>query len=118
MKLEFKARSVNYDEAIGGDIVQAIFEENPDDDPLEPTSKSLSLSINYEFPPCNLNVEWCDGSEYGGGAEIKSYQLNERELSLFIENDSTIVVAFSTTEEIYKNIEKLLINELGQPVNA
>ena len=46
MNLEFIAKSVRYGEALGGDIVQVHFEENPDDDPLNPTSCSLCLSIN------------------------------------------------------------------------
>ena len=118
MNLEFEARSVNYEEALGGDIVQVFFEENPDDDPLEPTSKNVTLSVNYEFPPSRMGIEWCDGSEYDGGAEMQSYKISDSELVLLLENSSTIKVTFSTTAEVFKKVEKLLENELGKPTNA
>ena len=38
MNLQFDAKSVSYEEALGGDIVQVSFEENPDDDSLNPSS--------------------------------------------------------------------------------
>jgi hypothetical protein len=49
MKLKFSAKSVSYEEALGGDIVQVIFDEYPDDDPLNPRSKNVCASINYNY---------------------------------------------------------------------
>ena len=50
MNFQFDAKSVSYEEALGGDIVQVSFEENPDDDPLNPTSCSLCLTISQKPP--------------------------------------------------------------------
>ena len=63
MNFQFDAKSVSYEEALGGDIVQVSFEENPDDDPLNPSSYSLCFTINYEFPLSHIDFEWCDGND-------------------------------------------------------
>jgi len=118
MKLEFKAKSVSYEEAIGGDIIQVSFEENPDDDPINPRSKCLSFSINHEFPPCKLMFEWCDGSTSYGHAKAIKYTISNSELNLWLEDDVTINVKFSTELETYNRIAYLLNNELGDPTNA
>lgn len=113
MKLEFKANGVCYEEALGGDLVHVSFEENPDDDSLKPTSKSLFLSINYEFPPCRIYFEWCDGNEFDGRFEAKRYNLSHSEFYVELTNGSVFNVEFKTDELTYQKIEQLLRRELG-----
>jgi hypothetical protein len=114
MEIEFSAKSVSYTEALDGDIVQISFDEDPSDDPLNPTSKSVSFAINYEFPPCNLNIEWCDGSRYGGGTKVREYTLSKSKLVLWFEDGSCIRVSFSTDSKTFSKIFSLLNNELGE----
>ena len=118
MNFQFDAKSVSYEEALGGDIVQVSFEENPDDDPLNPTSCSLCLTINYEFPQSHIGFEWCDGNNYDGGAEAIKYSIRNSEFIVWLDNDAIIKVNFSTNTSRYKNIVSLLRKELGKSVNA
>ncbi len=118
MTLEFIAKSVRYGEALGGDIVQVHFEENPDDDPLNPTSCSLCLSINYEFPPTSIDCEWCDGNDYDGGAEATKYSSSSGKFGFWLNNGMKIEVEFSADIPCIKKIKRLLRSELGEPVNA
>lgn len=114
MNLEFEAKSVSYEEALDGDIVQVHFEENPDDDPLNPTSCSLCLSINYEFPPTSIDCEWCDGNDYDGGAEAIEYSISHGEFVVWLNNGMRIKVNFATDTSCIKKIERLLRKELGE----
>ncbi|MEI6066363.1 MAG: hypothetical protein WCP96_03430 [Methylococcaceae bacterium] len=109
---------MSYAEALGGDIVQISFEENPDDDPLNPTSCSLCLAINYEFPPSRINFEWCDGNDYEGGVEAIKYSISNSEFIVWLDTDVSIKVNFSTNTSSYKKIVSLLRKELGESVNA
>lgn len=118
MNIKFRAKSVTYTEALGGDIVQFSFEENPDDDPLNPSSRNVSASISYEFPPCELSFEWCDGAEYGGGLKIKKYILTESIFHIYLEDDSEIEVSHSASAPTFKRIDALLLKELGSRRNA
>jgi len=76
MKLSFCAKNVSYSEALDGDIVQILFEENTSED-FDDKSKYILLSVNYEFMPCEPTIEWCDGIEHDGGAELSSYEISE-----------------------------------------
>jgi len=118
MNFQFDAKSVTYVEGLGGDIAQVTFEENPDDDPLNPTSCSLCLTINYEFPPSRIDVEWCDGNDYDGGAEAIKYSISNSEFIVWLDTDASIKVNFSTNTSRYKKIVSLLRKELGESVNA
>jgi hypothetical protein len=118
MNLQFDAKTVSYEEALGGDIVQVTFEENPDDDPLNPKSCSLCLTINYEFPPSRIGFEWCDGNDYDGGAEAIKYSICNNEFIVWLDTDASIKVSFSTNTARYNKIVSLLCKELGESVNA
>jgi len=73
--LKFIAKSTSYQEALDGEIVQIGFEQDPDDDPLNPQAKSICASINYEFPPCDLFFEWTDGPKFEGGLRARKYEI-------------------------------------------
>ena len=118
MNFQFDAKYVSYEEALGGEIVQVSFEENPDDDPLNPSSCSLCFTINYEFPPSHIDFEWCDGNDYAGGAEAIKYSISNSEFIVWLDTDANIKVNFSTNTSRYKKIVSLLLKELGESVNA
>ena len=118
MNLEFEAKSVSYEEALGGDIVQVGFDENPDDAPINPSSRSLCFSVNYEFPPCKLNFEWCNGTDYDGGAKALKYSLGKSKFSVWLDNGHFIKVGFSTDPQTYSKISCLLHREIGESENA
>ncbi|MEH6814750.1 MAG: hypothetical protein V7677_19625 [Motiliproteus sp.] len=117
MHLVFNAQEVTYAEALGGDIVQVSFQEEPDPDidyskkncPLPPPTKSVCFSACYEFPPCDTTVEWCDGEDYDGGKSIKEVVLTKTSLKVVLENEFRIDVNFQTDDITFKNIQNFLV---------
>jgi hypothetical protein len=118
MNLKFRAKSVSYNEALGGDIVQVIFDEDPDDDALNPRSKNVCAAISYEFPPCDLLFEWSDGSQCGGGLKAQRYLLSEKRFSVSLADGTSIEIEHSADAETISKISALLLLELGRPQNA
>lgn len=116
MDLEFQAQSVSYEEALGGDIIQVVLDENLDDGTASLAERSLYFSINYEFPPCDLLFEWAFGDEFGGGKAAK-YSICNSELSVWLDSGSYIKVAFSTELSTYNKIVDLLQKEIGESFN-
>ena len=86
MEIEFEAKKVEFNEAVGGDYVQVDFDSEVYPDPNEDQSIYLMISAQYEFPPFKPTVEWYDGKEYGGGADIIEY---------LFKNTSSIGLIFS-----------------------
>jgi hypothetical protein len=105
MEIKFKADIVSYDEAIGGDIVQVSFDEKESDDLIENPYKYILISINYEFPPYEPTIEWCDGSEFDGGLQIKSYHLTENSFKLVLEENVSFDISFKTDQKTLKKIK-------------
>ena len=117
MHLEFSASEVIYTEAIGGEIVQAIFQEFPDleidyskgKQPMPEPHKYVMFSAGCEFPPYDPTVEWSDGIDWYGGKAIKAIKLTANRLWLLLENDISIDVSFKTDDITLKNIERFLL---------
>lgn len=117
MHLKFNAQEVTYAEALGGDLVQVSFQEEPDPDidyskknhPLPQLIKSLSFSACYEFPPYDTTVEWCDGDNYSGGELIRKVELSKTCLKVELENEYRFDVSFEIDDITFKNIQRFLI---------
>ena len=118
MNLKFSAKSTSYQEALGGDIVQIGFEEDPDDDPINPRSKSICASINYECSPCELVFEWMNGSKFEGGLKERDYSISEKRFSVTLEGGMVIDIEHSADAETYHRISTFLLREAGPPKNA
>ena len=72
MTLAFRAKSVRCADAIDGEILQVCFDTMPasaNED--ERDTPYVLMSQNFEFPG-PATIEWHDGSDYDGGAEIAS----------------------------------------------
>jgi len=118
MRIEFVAKSVSYTEEIGGEIVQIIFDEDPDDDPMNPRSKNVCASISYEFPPCDLLFEWADRGEFGGGIKATFYTLDENYFNVSLLDGTEINVKHAANPETLEKIKALLHKEMGGSHNA
>ena len=66
-EISFFATEVEYNEAIGGEIVQVSFDEDPEQDPFSRTKCYVMISQNYEFQ-VYPSLEWHDGIDDNGGA--------------------------------------------------
>ncbi len=57
-----------------------------------------ALSISYEFPPFEPTIEWFDGRECSGGADILNYKLTRNALQLWLNNGLSFDVSFQANE--------------------
>jgi len=116
MHLAFEAEEVLYLEALGGDIIQVTFQEFSDPDidcskkyfKIPPPIKYLSFSINYEFPPCRIIVEWCDGKKYDERNKIENIHLTKTSLKMILANGFSFDIDFKTDDLTFKNIKTFL----------
>ncbi len=118
MYIKFTAYNVSYSEAIGGDIIQVSFEEDSEDDPISPSKNCLHISINYEFPPIIPSLEWFNGNEYDGGANILNYKLDRNSLQLWLDNGMSFDIDFKVEEALYSDIDKFIANLPKQLTSA
>jgi hypothetical protein len=117
MHLVFNAQEVDYSEALGGDLVQASFQEKPvpyidyskKNHPLPPPIKSVVFSANYEFSS-KIKVEWCDGEEFDGGESIRELKLTSSMLKLVLTNGFSFAVSFKTNDFTFQNIKSFLLS--------
>ncbi len=121
MDLKFDAQEVTYTEALDGDLVQLIFQEEPDPEfdyskenqPIPPLTKYVMISANYEFPPCDATVEWSDGDDYDGMKLIKDIELTKARIKMVLENGCQIDVRYKTDDITFNNIKKFLLSDEG-----
>ena len=113
MHLAFTAKEVIYSEAIGGDIVQVSFQEEPYPEldyskELPPPIKQICFSACYEFPPHNTDIEWCDGAEYDREEDFNILELTKNKLQVVVGDGLCIEVDFHTDDATFTKIEKFL----------
>ena len=116
MHLSFTAKEVSYVDALDGDIVQVTLQEESDPEidyskknsPIPPLMKYILFSANYEFPPCDITVEWSDGKEWGGGL-IENIDLTRTSLNVTLNNELRIDVIFETDESTFLDMSRFLI---------
>lgn len=118
MHLNFTSQITSYNEAIDGEIIQVIFEEYETEDVFNQKALYLLLSISYEFPPFEPAIEWFDGRECSGGAEILNYKFTRNALQLWLSNGLSFDVSFKTNDTTYNNIETFLKRITGNIHNA
>ena len=114
MHVSFKAQDVSYTEAIDGEIVQVAFSEDADNGKTEINKPYLMISVNYEFPPIQPSIEWFDGVEFNGGAQIVKYKLDQKSFQAWLDNNTSFEIKFNIDETIFKKIEKLMIDLHGK----
>ncbi len=120
MNLQFFAQEVSYSEALDGEIVQVLFQEEPDPEidyskkkiPIPPPVKYVMFSANYEFPPYEIDVEWCDGKDEDGRNHIKEVVISRTELKVVLEDGSRMNIEFSTDEITFGNIQRFLLSSV------
>jgi hypothetical protein len=107
MTLAFKATYVACTDALGGDILQVSFDTVLDDDENPRCSPYVLISRNFEFPE-SAAIEWHNGQDYDGGAEIRSITLTRTHITLRLNRELTIAVSFKLTEAAYTRLTVFL----------
>src|SRR5438046_1480422 len=93
MTLAFDATTVDCADALDGQIIQVDFDTAPHDrDESERATPYVLISRNFEFPDA-ATIEWHDGHDYGGGAEIICVTLKTR-ISIRVDRDLDFDVSF------------------------
>ncbi len=110
--INFTASEVEYIEAIGGEIVQVSFDEDPDQDPFNRTKCYLLISQNYEFPG-KPTVEWHDGKNDDGGALVANYEFFKSIFKLTTTSNIKFEIQHNCKEETFVQIQKFLFREFG-----
>ncbi len=108
MKLAFQAKYVECADAIDGELLQVTFDTIPPDrDEEGRESPYLLISRLFEFPG-TATIEWHDGRDYDGGAEILSVVLSRSRLSIRLDQGLEIDVAFSVSDAKYTELISFL----------
>ena len=108
--IQFTASEVEYNEAIDGEIVQISFDEDPNKDPFNGNKCNVSISQNYEFPG-KPTIEWHDGENDDGGAEIKHYELTDNILKVQTNAGISFKVHHHCSSKVLKLIKSFLQRE-------
>jgi hypothetical protein len=62
------------------------------------------ISRNFEFPD-SATVEWHDGKDYDGGAEITSVSLKRDQVSIKLDRDLDIEVGFHLPDRNFARLD-------------
>jgi hypothetical protein len=106
--LAFHAKYVSCADAIGGEILQVSFETIPaGQDEIERTTPYVLISRNFEFPG-SATIEWHDGKDYDGGAEIISMTLRRDRVSIVLKRELDIDVTFHLPNKQFAKLTSFL----------
>ena len=108
MTLAFEAKFVDCCDAIGGEILQVSFDTvSSSHDEEERSTPYVLISRNFEFPG-SAKVEWHDGEEYDGGAGIASMFLRRNRVSVKLDRDLELDVAFRVPAKKFARLKTFL----------
>ena len=118
MMLAFKAKFVRCSSAIGGEILQVYFDTLPAGaDEETRTTPSVLIGQNFEFPG-PATIDWHDGSDYGGGANIVGVTLARDRALIKLKGNMEIDVSFCIGNRRFAQLMSYLRRMLGEAVFA
>jgi hypothetical protein len=105
--IEFTAQDVHYGEAIGGELVQITFDENPTDDPMSRTMRYFMISHSDEIPG-GPTLEWHDGHDDDGGSNITDYTFTQTLFEVQLDNGLRFTIHHQCSKKVWRNIQTFL----------
>jgi hypothetical protein len=108
MTLAFDAKFVSCADAIDGQILQVTFDtvlESYDGDAR--STPYVLISRNFELPH-SATIEWHDGRDYDGGAEIVSLTLSRARVSIKLDRELDLDVAFRLPDKRFAKVMSFL----------
>jgi hypothetical protein len=118
MTVTFTAKFVRCVEMLDGDILQVWFDTTPESDGEDERGTSyLLIGQNFEFPG-PATVQWHDGRDYAGGAEIVSVRLTRDRALIKLDRDLEIDVSFHIGERQFAQLSSYLRRLLDEDVFA
>ena len=118
MTLAFRASFVTCSSAIGGEILQVCFDTVPgskDEDDRD--TPYVLVSRNFEFPG-SATIEWHDGSDFDGLAEIVLVTLTRERALIKLDRDLEIDVSYGIGDRRFAQLSSFLRRMLDEDVLA
>jgi hypothetical protein len=108
MTLAFDATRIDCADALGGEILQVNFETVPEDqDEDQRSTPYVLISRNFEFPD-SATIEWYDGHDYNGGAEIVTITLRRTCITIRVDQELDFEVTFHLPDNKFKKLTSFL----------
>ncbi len=112
MTLAFEAKYVSCADAIDGEILQVTFDTVPESHGEDGRSTPYVLiSQNFEFPG-PATIEWHDGQDYDGGADIVSVTLRRDRVLVKLDRELEFDVTFRLREKKFAELTSFLARML------
>ena len=108
MTLAFEAKFVSCSDAMDGEILQVCFDtvsKSQEED--ERNTPCILISRNFEFPG-PATIEWHDGCDYHGGAEIVSVTVRRDRISIKLDRELDINVDFRLADKKFVKLSSFL----------
>jgi hypothetical protein len=118
MILRFKAAFVHVQNMLDGEILQVVFDtlaEEADEDSRR--TPQVTISRNFEFPG-GPQIEWHDGTEYDGGAAIRSVVFDRDRVTIEAGGGTRIEIEFSLTDLDFTATKRILKTMLGSRMRS
>lgn len=108
MTLAIEAKYVSCVDAIEGKILQVNFDTVPaSHDEDERSTPYVLISRNFEFSD-SATIEWHDGHDYDGGAEIVSMTLSRGRVLIKLDPELDFNVAFRLSDKKFAKLTSFL----------
>jgi len=116
MNFAFRAKYVSCVNAIGGEILQVCFDTvRQSEDETDRSTPYVLVSRNFEFPD-SPTIEWHDGTDYDGGAEIAALTLARERVLIKLDRDVNIDVRFCVGDRRFGKLCTYLRRMLDEAV--
>jgi hypothetical protein len=118
MPLSFEATYVSADDAIAGEILQVRFDTLPaSQDEEERRTPYVLIMRNFEFPDA-ATIEWHDGKDYDGGADIVSVTLRRTRVTIKLRRARDIDVTFRIADKKFVQLTTYLTRMLEERIRC
>jgi hypothetical protein len=108
MTIVFDATRIDFADALGGEILQVNFNTAPEDqDEAQRSTPYVLISRNFEVSD-SATIEWYDGHDYDGGAEILSVTLKRTRITLCVNRELNFEVTFHLPDKKFKKLTSFL----------
>jgi hypothetical protein len=108
MTIVFDATRIDFADALGGEILQVNFDMAPEDqDEAQRSTPYVLISRNFEVSD-SATIEWYDGHDYDGGAEILAVTLKRTRITLCVNRELNFEVTFHLPDKKFKKLTSFL----------
>jgi len=116
MTLAFESRFVSCNDALGGEILQVNFDTvSSSAAEEERQTPHVLISRNFEFTDATT-IEWHDGHDYDGGAEIIAATLERNRILLELDQGIRIEVTFRLSARKFARLTSFLTKMIDERV--